>query len=314
MAGFVRCIAIAFLCLARGVAAQSWAAEPAPGKEPSAEKRGDQASKCPRIALAISRETTYITEPLRKDGYVDYIAAINDRCRQGVTPENNAAVLFSKAMGPGAIPKPHREQFFKLLGIPPIPEEAAYGDYFLDIDRYSTAFEPRDEFSSELWGQWREAAKRPWSKDEFPALAAWLVANEKPLSLFFEATKRSRRYDPLVCDDCPLDRDSSYGPDQHAATRACQYREACRGLLVRATLRLGERKTHEAWRDLLACHRAARLVGQGATLIEAIVAHSIRTGHVRRGQGRAAIRPPGHLRRRGNARRSPSSSTVVQPR
>ena len=40
-------------------------------------------------------------------------------------------------------------------------------------------------------------------------------------------------------------------------------------------LRVGEGKVDEAWEDLLACHRLARLVGQGPTLVEALVAIAI---------------------------------------
>jgi hypothetical protein len=83
-----------------------------------------------------------------------------------------------------------------------------------------------------------------------------------------KASKRPRRYDPLVCDD-----DSTL--DASVAMAPQPYREASRAFLVRATLRLGEGKTDEAWKDLLACHRMARLVGQGPTVIDALVAGSI---------------------------------------
>ena len=53
------------------------------------------------VPLVISKETTYITEPLRSDGTPDYVAALNQRLSKGVTPENNAAVLFWKAAGRG---------------------------------------------------------------------------------------------------------------------------------------------------------------------------------------------------------------------
>ena len=43
--------------------------------------------------------------------------------------------------------------------------------------------------------------KRPWSKKEFPILAGWLAANEKPLALLVAASKRPRRYDPLISED-----------------------------------------------------------------------------------------------------------------
>jgi len=35
------------------------------------------------------------------------------------------------------------------------------------------------------------------SKKNFPMLADWLSANEKPLALLVEASKRPRCYDPL---------------------------------------------------------------------------------------------------------------------
>ncbi len=31
----------------------------------------------PLVLITISKPTTYITQPLRKDGYVDYLAALN---------------------------------------------------------------------------------------------------------------------------------------------------------------------------------------------------------------------------------------------
>src|SRR2546430_914313 len=65
-------------------------------------KTGAQADQ-PRSGkgkFTMSKETTFVTEPVDKDGYIDYVAALNDRLRQGVTPENNANVLIWKALGP----------------------------------------------------------------------------------------------------------------------------------------------------------------------------------------------------------------------
>lgn len=53
-----------------------------------------------RVLVTISKETTYITEPLHPDGYPDYVAVLNQQFSEGVTPENNSAVLFLKAVGP----------------------------------------------------------------------------------------------------------------------------------------------------------------------------------------------------------------------
>src|SRR5262245_55897881 len=64
------------------------------------DSKGDQSAKKARGRFTISKETTYVTGPLDKDGYIDYVAALNERLRQGVTPENNANVLIWKALGP----------------------------------------------------------------------------------------------------------------------------------------------------------------------------------------------------------------------
>lgn len=217
--------------------------------------------------ITLSRQTTYITEPLRKDGYVDYLGALNQRFRAGVTLENNAALPFLKAMGPGEIDAKHRGEYFGMLGIPPLAEK---GDYFVALDKYAAAAKDAGRPVTEGKGlafyldQQAPAMTRPWSKKEFPVLAGWLAANEKPLALLVAASKCPRRYDPLISGD-----GSVLGM---LLPPVIQYREAARVLVARAMLRVNEGKVDGAWDDLLACHRLARLAGQGPTLIEALVA------------------------------------------
>lgn len=210
----------------------------------------------------ISRETTYIVEPLKKDGRVDYVAALDRRFREGVTPENNAAVLMWKAVGPAEISTRDRAKYFKMLGIPPLAEK---GNYFVDYDKYVPRPRHGSNKESITDDQMKQATRRPWTKREFPVLAEWLAVNEKPLTLAFEASKRPRRYAPLLGPSviCIL------LPDVQ------QYSHVASALCARAMLRLGEGKLDEAWSDLLACHRLARLVGQGPTFVEAVVALSI---------------------------------------
>ena len=50
--------------------------------------------------VTISKETTYLTVPLRPDGWIDFAAVINEKCGEGVAPENNAAIPFWRAVGP----------------------------------------------------------------------------------------------------------------------------------------------------------------------------------------------------------------------
>jgi acetyl esterase/lipase len=232
-----------------------------------------------RVLVTISKETTYITGPLRKDGYVNYVAALNDRCKKGVTPENNAAVLFWQAMGPAAINADSRARYFQMLEVQPLPEK---GDYFITfydyVQRLKDAKDPRVPESTTdrpdpAWDQLTEASKRPWSKQEYPLLAGWLAANEKPLARLVEASKRPRRYDPLLFGH------SDEGLALAALLPAAnQFREPARALAARAMLHLKDDKLNAAWDDLLACHRLARLAGQGLTLIDALTALSIDGG------------------------------------
>ena len=244
---------------------------PAAQNSPAAPVSKDP--KAPHVLVTISKETTYITEPLRKDGYVDYVATLNERASKGVTPENNAAVLFWKAVGPGPIEPKFREEFFKRLGIPAPPDS---GDYFIPFEKYVAAeknaihadgagLKEREILKST---EFMDSGSRPWSKNEFPVLARWLAANEKPLAILSDASNRPRRFDPMIAkgDTCLI---------AVLLPAAQQYREVARALLRRAMLRISEDRIEAAEDDLLAVHRLARLTGQGATIIDGLVALTI---------------------------------------
>jgi hypothetical protein len=222
----------------------------------------------PTPKLPLGKETTYITEPLDKDGYLDYEAALNDRLGKGITPEKNANVLIWKALGPrpeGGKGMP--AEFFKQLGMEEPPEN---GDYFIDLGRYvndQLKLAP-SEFKSMIYDQQSEAAKRPWATTDCPHIAAWLKANEKPLAVVVEATQRPDYFNPLVSRE----KSGLVGALLPAVQK-------CRGLAIalaaRAMQRVEEGKFSDAWQDLLACHRLGRLVGRGATLIEGLVGVAI---------------------------------------
>jgi hypothetical protein len=109
---------------------------------------------------------------------------------------------------------------------------------------------------------------RPWSDKEFPILAGSLAANEKAISMVVEASNRPRRYDPLIAGEDGMVIGVLF-------PAVPQQREAARALKLRAMLRLNEGKVDKAWEDLLACHRLARLAGQGPTLMDGMVAIAI---------------------------------------
>jgi hypothetical protein len=217
-----------------------------------------------RLPITISKATTYITEPLRPDGYPDYLAVLNQRASQGVTPENNAVVLFMQAFGPDTIDRKNREKFFKMLGVAPPNDKGAY---FVDYYKYVKEHTPdamKDRFDA--YGRWHipldsqefmRALQRPWAKEECPLIAKWLAMNERALALLAEASKRPRFYFPLVAR-------SDWLGFINLFPYRLPMRSAVRCLKCRAMLRLHEGRIEEAWDDLQTCHRLARIPGRAS--------------------------------------------------
>jgi hypothetical protein len=234
-------------------------------KQPAKPSQGSAGK--PQLLVTISKATTYITEPLRADGYPDYVAALNQRASRGVTPENNAEVLLCKAIGPNGIDAKLPGGYCSLLNIPALPEK---GDYFIRSDHWiaqlkTKANTPSDdaEFENRLYEQQRQVMERPWSKEDFPAWAEWLVANEKPLALVVEASRRPKCFAPIVSDNKALWE----APLPGVMAR----RKLARALVARAMFRTKAGKVTEAWDDVLACYRLGHLTARGPTMVEMLV-------------------------------------------
>jgi len=233
--------------------------------------------------VTVSKETTHVTGPLDKDGYVDYCAALNAHAGRGVTPENNAAVLLWQAMGPAPAPelpgwvvhilnvpplpeesKEIRAEYFRLLGMEPPPED---GDYFISLDEFAEK-EGLDE--DKVFDQYDAAESRPWTHQQYPDLARWLEANEKPLQVAIEATARPRYYVPSTTK-------GTYPMLIAAWWQAMRKSRTviARALIARAMLRVESGQIDAARADLIACHRLARLLSQGPGLDDALRGISI---------------------------------------
>jgi hypothetical protein len=243
------------------------------GDSPKEEATKDKgADKEPNKKFTIGKETTYVTGPLDKEGYVDYAAALNKRLSKGATPANNACVLIWEALGPR--PEGGRNmppKFFKWLGIAEPPEK---GDYFIDLSRYlreQLKVAPGKDADAILH-QLDRSMQRPWTTKEYPALASWLKANDKPLVLVVQATRRSHYFSPLTPPR------AKQGPSPLTASllpAVQQCRALASALAARALLRVGQGDADGAWQDLLTCHRLGRLVGRGATVVEALAGMAI---------------------------------------
>jgi hypothetical protein len=224
--------------------------------------------------LTVSPQTTGAAVPLRADGYPDYIAALNERMSQGVTPENNAAVLIVRAIGIQELPAELRAEFLRRIGLPRTMEPPS----FVAWERYAkgiptSAITPTADAQADPFEQLLElidrGTERPWRRGEHPHLAGWLDANAAGLALIVEASQRPRYYTPLVSTGDPPMLVSALLPHVNEA------RQVALALIARAMLRLGEKEYQAAWDDLMACRRLGLLIRQGPTLVESLVGNAI---------------------------------------
>ena len=215
----------------------------------------------PEEQVTISPETTILTAPLTPDGrYVNFVAALNEEMSRGVTPENNAAVVYLEAYGAGVLdPDVNldpdvQKMFFERLGVPiPPPATLQTVDSMPFFEAY---FDDEDVDSTLLAGRYveetMETSQRPWSADEFPAMAAWIDACADSLDVVVQGSQRPEYWMPLVpytgvgsLDTCQL--------PARTILRSCHY-----PLAARAMLKTERGELASAWDDLFAVLKFAR--------------------------------------------------------
>ncbi len=212
----------------------------------------------PKPKITISKETTYITEPVRADGYVDYQAALNSRLNAGVTPENNAAVLMLKAVGTKIIDKAIRAKTLEALGAKDLTEDGEGLINFMEFiakrhaDQSSATKQIEIGKEVDVDEEEHQASTRPWSKEEFPRMADCLAANETALKTIEEASKR-----PFFC--IPLTAPQGDNEISFANTGAYDAsRKAAFLLVIRIMNRMQANQSAEAWQDAMVCLRLAK--------------------------------------------------------
>src|SRR5262245_8945719 len=122
--------------------------------------------------ITISKETTYITSPLRADGMVDYAAAMNAPIDK-LDPKDNAAVLLVKAMGPSSAPRGSGDRYFQMLRCETPPKD---GEYLLDTIQFRR-LKGLEERVQEFHREHSECISKPWAAAEHPLVAEYLSRN-----------------------------------------------------------------------------------------------------------------------------------------
>ena len=213
--------------------------------------------------VPIGYATTRLTEPISSNGGINYVRALNQLACKGVTGSNNAAVLLIRAVGPGQFPERtwYGKNILRQLDMPPFAPSASRLISLSDwIEKH-----PLPANSS------RDARRRmelrlgsePWTATNYPVIAQWIRANNRPLLLLAQATRRPRYYVPLESPDHGLVH--ARVPLLRPLTRLTSV-AAMRGML-----RLGQGNIAGATRWANRIHRLAVLVMQAPDVVSYLV-------------------------------------------
>ena len=250
----------------------------------------------PSPSIVVSRQTTYVTEPLHSSGAPDYEKHLLNEYRAGVTPENNAAALIWPALwfSPGELDPSQYEAVAAELGLSGIPspakalqpiykrivqmlrvEAAQKSANDTDPTDPNAALDDSANLAVELDQRTDDIFQRvmahPWTSKEFPDLGKWAQQNQQPLDSLVAASARDHCYFPSPS----LLNDEDESLIQMLLPGAQTARESGRSLTARAMWHLGEGRTADAWRDLYAAKRIGHLMDQGHTLVEQLVGMAI---------------------------------------
>jgi hypothetical protein len=236
----------------------------------------------PSPKIVVSKQTTFATEPLLPSGLPNYEEYLRQQLRNGVTFENNAAVLLAPALWTSDIKDEQAELIVAELGLKEMPStesamQPTYGDamnkrvrawlkpQYAKSDGSGVAPEPDAVID--------QAIAHAWTSQQLPPMAEWIDANQKPLDMIVEASRRPRYYWPTA----ELLDDKQDMLLTSALPIISTIRDGARGLKIRALRNIGDGRLPKAWQDILALYRLSDLISQYSTLVEQLVAMAIRS-------------------------------------
>ena len=236
------------------------------------------------VPLQISKETTYITEPLKSDGkQVDYFAAWEQETYpENIATEENGYRLIVQHLGtaPEAMPS-HSAQISQKLGLAAgeIQPDMTFEEpgNFLQDHVASQNFDEAliEELASENASPIDPHAvlenrlHRPWTLDDLPMMEAWLAENGPAIDLIGEAVRKPTFHIPLVTEDYPGELIALLLPEVQ------RLRSFARLLHARANYRIATGDIDGAIDDIISCKRLGRNVGQRGLLVQMLVGIAI---------------------------------------
>lgn len=243
------------------------------------------------VGLQISKETTYLTEPLTLDGKkVDYLAAWEKATYpDNMATDENGYGLIVRHLGVVEDALPFQVPLmFEKLGLdessqPDMTLEEPYE--FLATYVESDAFDPAaidavresSDQDQELGGMGGEVEPaflldqrlaRPWTLDDLPMMEGWLTENGPAIDLVGEAVRKPTFQVPLT----PAVSGPLVGMFSPELSR---FRSFARCLSARAYYRIGTGDIDGAIDDLVTCKRLGRHLGHSGLIVQMLVGIAI---------------------------------------
>lgn len=235
----------------------------------------------PSRPIALAKQTTYLTEPLRPNGLVDYERGMLEMHSAGIRPEENAAIPLLQAMWPCGFDLESQLLVCEALDMPtPSGPGLVHSCDPVNLQALVAWLNQRQlpkptsgTFSStEAVAVIEETYGTPWTRAQAPPLADWIdrqaphfaklhEINDRPKYFLPAVSILNDHYDPLPFSDAP-----SIGA----------WREASRCLSARAMLNIGENRPVAAWEDIKTIFSLSRCIPQPCCEIDMVVACAFR--------------------------------------
>ncbi len=138
----------------------------------------------PDPPIRVSRETTYITEPLADDGLPDYHAAWMAMVEPAPASEENIVTAVMQQFRLTERTHPDVRAVRTAMGIPADPPT----DCLL--------YPPNDASANISEDVFAEAQERPWDGTRLPDLEAWIISNQDKIDQLRAAFERPRYWTP----------------------------------------------------------------------------------------------------------------------